>query len=158
MSNFLTPVKITNVTYDKFIFSLFINSPEAKPGTVKYKFNHCSRSVKCGGSTNSNLYKHLLRVDNREWYNDIIIDKYVSLIANYNYEDPLLFWKDNEYSFPLLAPLAKRFLGVPASSASVERMFNISGHIFTSKRRRTSVYLYENLVFLKLNEYYLNKI
>jgi hypothetical protein len=89
---------------------------------------------------------------------DIIIDKYASLIANSNYEDPLLFWKNNEYSFPLLAPLAKRFLGVPASSASVERMFNISGHIFTSKRRRTSVYLYENLVFLKLNEHYLNKI
>ena len=87
---------------------------------------------------------------------DIIIDKYASLIANSNYEDPLLFWKNNEYSFPLLAPLAKRFLGVPASSASV--MFNISGHIFTSKRRRTSVYLYENLVFLKLNEHYLNKI
>jgi hypothetical protein len=89
---------------------------------------------------------------------DIIIDKYASLEVNSNYEDPLLFWKNNEYSFPLLAPLAKRFLGVPASSASVERMFNISGHIFTSKRRRTSVYLYENLVFLKLNEHYLNKI
>jgi len=44
MSNFLTPVKNTNVTYDKFIFSLF----------------------KCCGSTNSNLYKHLLRDDHRE--------------------------------------------------------------------------------------------
>jgi len=45
---------------------------------------------------------------------DIIIDEYASLIANSNNEDPLLFWKNNEYSFPLLAPLAKRFLGVPA--------------------------------------------
>jgi len=26
---------------------------------------------------------------------DIIIDKYASLIANSNYEDPLLFWKNN---------------------------------------------------------------
>jgi hypothetical protein len=69
MSNFLTPVKNTNVTYDKFIFSLFIkvdNSPEAKPGTIKYKCHHCSRPVKCCGSTNSNLYKHLLRDDHRE--------------------------------------------------------------------------------------------
>jgi len=57
-----------------------------------------------------------------------------------------------------LAPLEKRFLGVPASSASVERMFNISGHIGSNKRRRTSVYLYEHLVFLKLNEHYLKKI
>ena len=89
---------------------------------------------------------------------DVIIDKYASLIASSNYEDPLLFWKNNEYTFQLLAPLAKRCLGVPASSASVERMFNISGHIFSNKRRRTSVYLYEHLVFLKLNEHYLNKI
>jgi len=49
----------------------------------------------------------------------------------------LLFWKKYEYLFPALAPLAKKFLGVPASSASVERMFNISGHIFSNKRRRT---------------------
>ncbi len=72
---------------------------------------------------------------------DIINDKYASLIANSNYEDPLLFCKNNKYSFPLLAPLAKRFLGVPASSASVERMFNISGHIFISKRRRPRLHI-----------------
>jgi len=89
---------------------------------------------------------------------DVIIDKYTSLIANSNYEDPLLFWKNNENTFPLLTPLVKRFLGVPASSASVERKFNISWHIFSNKRRRTSVYLCEHLVFLKLNEHYLNKI
>ena len=51
--------------------------------------------------------------------------------------------------------MKKRFLGVPASSASVERMFYISVHIFTNKIR-TSVYLYEHLVLLKLNEHYLN--
>ena len=37
-------------------------------------------------------------------------------------------------------------------SASVERMFNFAGHIFSNKRRRTGVKLFENLVFLKLNE------
>ena len=46
---------------------------------------------------------------------EIIIDKYASLIVDSNYKDPLLFWKNNEYSFPLLEPLAKLFLGVPAS-------------------------------------------
>ena len=83
------------------------------------------------------------------------IDKYATLIASANYKDPLLFWKKYEYLFPTLAPLAKKFLGVPASSASVERMFNISGHIFSNKRRRTGVTLFENLVFIKLNESYL---
>jgi hypothetical protein len=39
---------------------------------------------------------------------DIIIDKYASIIVNSNYEDPLLFWKNNEYAFPLLAPFFRR--------------------------------------------------
>ena len=64
----------------------------------------------------------------------------------------MLFWKNNEYKFLELARLAKKFLGVPASEAEVERMFNISGHIFNSKRRSLN---YENLVFLKLNEQFL---
>ena len=51
-----------------------------------------------------------------------------------------------------MARLAKKFLGVPASEAEVERMFNISGHIFNPERRSLDVDNYENLVFLKLNE------
>jgi len=86
---------------------------------------------------------------------DKTINDYITLISNYKYKCPLSFWKSNEIAFPLLAPLAKKFLGVPASSASVERMFNISGHIFSNKRRRTGVRLFENLVFCKLNEIYL---
>ena len=51
-----------------------------------------------------------------------------------------------------MARLVKKFLGVPTSEAEVERMFNLSGHIFNSKRRSLN---YENLVFLKLNEQFL---
>ena len=50
MSNFSTPVKNTNLTYDKFIFSIFIsvdNSPEAKPGKVKYKCTFFRRLNVC---------------------------------------------------------------------------------------------------------------
>jgi len=34
-------------------------------------------------------------------------------------------------------------------------LFNISGHIFTNRRRKTGVELFQNLVFLKLNEEFL---
>ena len=44
-------------------------------------------------------------------------------IANQHIEDPLLFWKENETKYPELSKLAKKFLGVPASDADVERMF-----------------------------------
>jgi hypothetical protein len=62
---------------------------------------------------------------------DCVIEKYTGLVNSSSYTDPLVFWKAHENSLPLLASLAKKFLGVPASSASVERMFNISGaHFF----------------------------
>ena len=83
---------------------------------------------------------------------DILIKQYVDHVATKTYEDPLLFWKYHESQFPELAKLAKKFLGVPASSAAVERMFNVSGHIFTNRRRKTGIELFQNLVFLKLNE------
>jgi len=86
---------------------------------------------------------------------DASIDKYINLISASYYNETLLFWKVHEPSMPLLAPSAKKFFGIPASSAAVERMFNISGHVFSNKRRRTGVELFENLVFLKLNEDYL---
>jgi hypothetical protein len=64
-------------------------------------------------------------------------------------------WKVNEHKYPELASLAKKCLGVQASSAGVERMFNFAGHIITNKRRRTGVSLFCNLVYLKLNESFL---
>ena len=44
--------------------------------------------------------------------------------------DALVFWKKYESVFPILAKLAKKYLSVQASSAAVERMFSICGHIF----------------------------
>lgn len=68
--------------------------------------------------------------------------------------DILAFWRVQSVDkrFSKLALLAKKYLGVPASSASVERLFSIAGHIFSSKRRRASAQLLANQVFLKTNE------
>ena len=84
---------------------------------------------------------------------DMIQNYYSEILAStFECEDPLEFWKRNELKYPKLAALAKKFLGVPASSASAERMFSIAGHIFSVKRRRMGIKLFERLVFLKLNE------
>ena len=50
----------------------------------------------------------------------------------------LSFWKNYQSEFPRLALLAQKYLSVPASSASVERMFSISSHIFSVKRIENS--------------------
>ena len=54
--------------------------------------------------------------------------------------------------FPSLSRLARKYLSVQASSAECERMFSISGHIFSLKRRRMSINLFISLVLLKLNQ------
>lgn len=48
--------------------------------------------------------------------------------------DPFEWWKINEKKFPSLAPLAKEYLSIPASSAGSERVFSTCGNIVTPKR------------------------
>ena len=84
------------------------------------------------------------------------IDSYCNLTENSNHAlDALDFQRLNEHKFPELSKLAKKFLGVPTSSASVEgSMLNFAGDYFSNKRGRPGVKLFESLVFLKLNEEY----
>ena len=71
--------------------------------------------------------------------------------------DALVWWKSNQFRFLVIADLAKKYLGVQASSAGPERMFSIAGHIFAEKRRKLGVRTFSDLVVLKLNEKHLNK-
>lgn len=51
-------------------------------------------------------------------------------------EDPLQWWKLNQKRFPRLAWLARDYLAVPASSATVERIFSRAGNVQSLKRTR----------------------
>ena len=44
-------------------------------------------------------------------------------------ENPLLFWKANSLKYHVLSKLAKRLLGIPATSAPIERVFSHAGNI-----------------------------
>lgn len=83
---------------------------------------------------------------------DSMIDEFVRITAESGMTNALEFWKKYEKHFPQLADLARKYLSVQASSAAVERMFSIAGHIFSPKRRRLAVVFFIMLVFLKLNE------
>jgi len=70
--------------------------------------------------------------------------------------DVLSWWKHQRHSLPGLAQLARKYLGVPASSASSERMFSVSGGICTAKRTNLDtdnlsmlVYLHDNTPIVK---------
>ncbi len=72
--------------------------------------------------------------------------------------DALVWWKENQFRFTIIADLAKKFLGVQASFSGPERMFGIAGHIMSIKRRKLGIKIFENLVILKLNSHLLNLI
>ena len=106
----------------------------------------------------ANFYKSYKEDAPDKVYDDVdtAIASFTQFLADTDYDDALEFWRVHETKWLNLASLARKYLGVQATSASVERMFNISGHIFSAKRRRTSVKLFELLVFLKLNEHFLD--
>ena len=95
-----------------------------------------------------------------------IIEKYLHLIDTLDLTeenldeakrvDALDFWRAHENIFPALALLAKKYLSVQASSAAVERMFSIAGHIFSVKRRRLGIKFFSQLLLLKLNEIFID--
>ena len=86
---------------------------------------------------------------------DNMIKDFIRFTNGNAYDCALKFWKVNQATWPFLAELAKKVLGVPATSASVERIFNLSDHVFSNKRKRLGIKLFERLVFLKLNEKFL---
>lgn len=65
--------------------------------------------------------------------------------------DPLLWWRENEKRFPLLATLAKKFMCICATSCSSERMFSTAGNIVTPQRVCLKPHKVNELVFLARN-------
>lgn len=79
-------------------------------------------------------------------------------ISNYRFEaqisktqNPLHWWKEHEFKYPLLAKTARRFLTVQATSVASERVFSTAGSIVTAKRSLISSEHVDELLFLTKN-------
>lgn len=66
-------------------------------------------------------------------------------------EDPFNRWYVNEVSFPLLSKMAKRYLCIPATSVSAERVFSTVGDIVTAQRSTLTPEHVDQLLFLHKN-------
>ena len=88
------------------------------------------------------------------------INRYVNDPVQDIKSSPLEWWKVNELRFPLLGQMAKKFLGVSASSVPCERLFSNAGNIITEKRSRLTPSNAEMMIFtLKyVNIFYTYKI
>ena len=64
---------------------------------------------------------------------------------------PLEWWCANKKRFPNLARMARQYLGCPATSATVERLFSAVGLAFSDQRKRSSADTLADMAFTKLN-------
>ena len=67
-------------------------------------------------------------------------------------KDILAFWRMHEKEYPHLAKMARQFLGCPASSASVERIFSVAGQFFDDLRRQLDDEKLEELIWAAINK------
>ena len=65
--------------------------------------------------------------------------------------DPLLWWKTNEPTFPSLSKLAKKHLGIIATSVPAERIFSKAGELVSQRRSAIKGKNINMLLFLNKN-------
>ena len=83
------------------------------------------------------------------------VDEYIETDIAPMAQNPAKYWQDNQKKYPLLSGLAKDVLGVPSSSAPVERLFSIAGKVFTTERCRLTDDRFVQLMFIKCNQNYI---
>lgn len=92
-------------------------------------------------------------VDTQKLLFDAMVEKekqtYMQLAATYLKSDPFSTWKDWSKGMPMLSEVARKWLAVPASSASSERVFSSAGLTISKKRTKLGAKRAATLVFLK---------
>ena len=82
------------------------------------------------------------------------LDKYLALPSETNMDLDVLAWwkaKDCPEELPLLAKMARQYLGRPASSAGVERMFSKAGKLYDDAKKRQDDETLEAALFAAAN-------
>ena len=69
-------------------------------------------------------------------------------------KDPLHWWNQHKHLFPVLSKLARKYLAIPATSASCELIFSDGTNTVTPKRNQLSADMIHHQVFLHENMAY----
>ena len=65
--------------------------------------------------------------------------------------DALEWWEKKAKKFPNLSVMARQYLGCPASSATVERLFSQVGIAYSDRRKSSYSDTLSDIVFTKIN-------
>ena len=74
-----------------------------------------------------------------------------SVKASKKEHDVADWWRSNSAKFPNLEVMARQYLGCPATSATVERLFSAVGHAYNDKRQSANAGTLQSLMFSKAN-------
>ncbi|XP_049772569.1 E3 SUMO-protein ligase ZBED1-like [Schistocerca cancellata] len=66
-------------------------------------------------------------------------------------EDPLAWWRENQYIFPNIAKVVREKFNIVATSVPCERIFSKTGIIINERRTRLKASKVEKLIFLNMN-------
>lgn len=80
--------------------------------------------------------------------------KYLS-VANM-VENPLLWWKENELTFPYLSSIAKIMMSIPSSSSAPEHHFSETGYYINKKKANVDPLTVEKVLFVHDNFRYIS--
>lgn len=78
------------------------------------------------------------------------IDRYINQSVNWDV-DPSEWWAQNKSHFPMLAQLARIYLGIPATSTASECSFSTSGNFMQPKRSSLHPSKLNKLCFINEN-------
>ena len=91
------------------------------------------------------------RHDSKEVMAEREVTRYLQ-VANVDPDgNPLSWWQQFASVYPMLAPLARRYLAIPATSVPSERLFSGCGQIVTPHRNRLSQESVNKMIFLAKN-------
>ena len=78
------------------------------------------------------------------------VDRYINTKISFSSDDTLLgWWRKHSPFFPALSLLAKCVFGIPASSATSERIFSASGRVLDDRRQSLSSDLVDDVLLMR---------
>ncbi|XP_049796047.1 E3 SUMO-protein ligase ZBED1-like [Schistocerca nitens] len=66
-------------------------------------------------------------------------------------EDPLAWWRENQYIFPNMSKVVREKFNIVATSVPCERIFSKTGIIINERRTRLKASKVEKLIFLNMD-------
>ena len=143
--------KIIQKLYSEFNELKSNNStPAAEPSSPTIPFSDAESSLR----SQKKYRQHRQSKNHKKTSTPVItneVNNYLSMPTALETEDPLDWWRVRAELFPNLSQIARKYLGIPATSVSSERLFSHAGSLISAKRNRIGTCLAGQMLFLKRN-------